>query len=62
MFSERVRTVMERKRLLTAPPEITVSKAAAVWSPAGTFTRNRWPVETESCVSAGVVIARGIKG
>jgi CBS domain-containing protein len=28
MFSERVRTVMERKRLLTAPPEITVSKAA----------------------------------
>jgi CBS domain-containing protein len=28
MFSERVRTVMERKRLLTAPPEISVSKAA----------------------------------
>ncbi len=28
MFSERVRTVMERKRLLTAPPDISVSKAA----------------------------------
>ena len=28
MFSEPVRTVMERKRLLTAPPETTVSKAA----------------------------------
>lgn len=28
MFSQRVRTVMERKKLLTAPPETTVSKAA----------------------------------
>ncbi|HVC48835.1 MAG TPA: CBS domain-containing protein [Burkholderiales bacterium] len=29
MFSQRVRLVMERKRLLTASPETTVSKAAA---------------------------------
>ena len=28
MFSQRVRTVMERKKLLTAPPETTVGKAA----------------------------------
>lgn len=28
MFSERVRNVMERKKLLTASPEITVSAAA----------------------------------
>jgi CBS domain-containing protein len=28
MFSQRVRTVMERAKLLTAPPETTVSKAA----------------------------------
>ena len=28
MFSLQVRTVMERKKLLTAPPETTVSKAA----------------------------------
>ena len=28
MFSHRVRDVMERKKLLTAPPEITVSEAA----------------------------------
>ena len=28
MFSQRVRMIMERKRLLTAPPETTVSKAA----------------------------------
>ena len=28
MFSQRVRTVMERKKLLTAPPETTVSAAA----------------------------------
>jgi CBS domain-containing protein len=28
MFSQRVRHVMERKKLLTAPPETTVSKAA----------------------------------
>jgi len=27
MFSQPVRTVMERKKLLTAPPETTVSKA-----------------------------------
>ena len=27
MFSQRVRDVMERKKLLTAPPETTVSKA-----------------------------------
>lgn len=28
MFSQPVRTVMERKKLLTAPPEITVGNAA----------------------------------
>ena len=28
MFSQQVRSVMERKKLLTAPPEVTVSKAA----------------------------------
>jgi len=28
MFSQRVKQVMERKKLLTAPPETTVSKAA----------------------------------
>ena len=28
MFSQRIRSVMERKKLLTAPPETTVSKAA----------------------------------
>jgi len=28
MFSQRVRTVMERKKLLTAPPDTTVSAAA----------------------------------
>lgn len=28
MFSQRVRTVMQRKKLLTAPPQTTVSKAA----------------------------------
>lgn len=28
MLSQRVRTVMERKKLLTAPPETTVSQAA----------------------------------
>ncbi len=28
MFSQRVRTVMERTKLLTAPPDTTVSKAA----------------------------------
>lgn len=28
MFSQRVRTVMERKKLLAAPPETTVSQAA----------------------------------
>jgi CBS domain-containing protein len=28
MFSQRVRAVMERKKLLTAPPETTVSEAA----------------------------------
>jgi CBS domain-containing protein len=28
MFSQRVRHVMEKKKLLTAPPETTVSKAA----------------------------------
>ena len=28
MFSQPVRNVMERKKLLTAPPEITVSEAA----------------------------------
>lgn len=28
MFSQRIRSVMERKKLLTAPPETTVSDAA----------------------------------
>lgn len=28
MFSQRIRSVMERKKFLTAPPETTVSKAA----------------------------------
>ena len=28
MFSQRIRSVMERKKLLTAPPETTVSQAA----------------------------------
>ncbi len=28
MFSQRIRCVMERKKMLTAPPETTVSKAA----------------------------------
>ena len=28
MFSQRIRTVMKRKKILTAPPETTVSKAA----------------------------------
>lgn len=28
MFSQRIRSVMERKKLVTAPPETTVSKAA----------------------------------
>ena len=28
MFSQRIRTVMERKKLVTAPPQTTVSKAA----------------------------------
>jgi len=28
MFSQRIRSVMERKKILTAPPETTVSKAA----------------------------------
>ncbi len=28
MFSQRIRTVMERAKLLTAPPDTTVSKAA----------------------------------
>ncbi len=28
MFSQRIRSVMERKRIITAPPETTVSKAA----------------------------------
>ena len=28
MFSQRIRSVMERKKLLIAPPETTVSKAA----------------------------------
>ena len=28
MFSQRIRSVMERKKLLTAPPDTTVSKAA----------------------------------
>jgi len=28
MFSQRVKEVMERKKLLTAPPETTISKAA----------------------------------
>lgn len=30
MFSQRIRSVMERKKILTAPPETTVSKAAAL--------------------------------
>ena len=28
MFSQRIRSVMERKKLVTAPPDTTVSKAA----------------------------------
>src|SRR5471030_556419 len=28
MFSQRIRSVMERKKLLTAPPDTTVSEAA----------------------------------
>lgn len=28
MFSQRIRSVMEQKKILTAPPETTVSKAA----------------------------------
>ncbi len=28
MFSQRIRSVMERKKILTAPPETSVSKAA----------------------------------
>ena len=28
MFSQRIRSVMERKKLVTAPPQTTVSKAA----------------------------------
>ena len=28
MFSQRIRSVMERKKMLTAPPETTVSEAA----------------------------------
>jgi CBS domain-containing protein len=28
MFSQRIKNVMERKKILTAPPETTVSKAA----------------------------------
>ncbi len=28
MFSQRIRSVMQRKKMLTAPPETTVSKAA----------------------------------
>jgi len=28
MFSQRIRSVMERKKMLTAPPETTVAKAA----------------------------------
>ena len=28
MFSQRIKSVMERKRIITAPPETTVSKAA----------------------------------
>lgn len=30
MYSQQVRTVMERKKLLTAPPETTVTEAAAL--------------------------------
>jgi CBS domain-containing protein len=30
MFSQRIRSVMEKKKILTAPPETTVSKAAGL--------------------------------